>query len=382
MRISFILVLLFSALPGWPQEESKDSLIYHESYFKLDSDVLSTKERRRIDSVLAKYPPTVLEAIYIYGHTDSLADNAYNLSLSKRRVQSLLQYLVARGTDPILVRTEHYGEEKPRYDNSPETRFKNRRVELTLIIDPSRLPKPEAKLEDLPFRKGDKVRLPNLNFVGNQPVPQWQSIPVLGELLIIMLKRPDLKVQINGHVCCADNQELSEERARFVYYFLQDHGIEKTRLSYRGFSNDKPLFPETSRENKALNRRVEVEVLANSDQRKTLESKPRNLKIKAPVLDINFIKNTARFSPSGDFNLGLLAEMLKDSEGYRFDFTIYDNIDNPRLTKQRSMAITRLLRKKKVPHKIYNVQMQAPPNWMERRLDKNIIILEVKSEHG
>jgi outer membrane protein OmpA-like peptidoglycan-associated protein len=79
-----------------------------------------------------------------------------------------------------------------------------------------------------------------------------------------LLKDPrclTLKVQVEGH---ADyfgsekyNQDLSERRAKNVIDALSKAGIDVSRLTAMGYSNDKPLDPATTITARMKNRRVE-----------------------------------------------------------------------------------------------------------------------------
>ncbi|MEN8207766.1 MAG: OmpA family protein [Candidatus Fermentibacteria bacterium] len=75
-----------------------------------------------------------------------------------------------------------------------------------------------------------------------------------------------LSVQISGH---ADddyteeyNQTLSENRAKAVFDYLVDHGVNASSLSTIGYGENMPAVPNTTEANKALNRRVEFVVQA------------------------------------------------------------------------------------------------------------------------
>ncbi|MDZ7846596.1 MAG: OmpA family protein [Owenweeksia sp.] len=216
--IILLLSLGFSHLMA--QAEQADSVVSIEVNFDLDSFTLDARQKDKVDSLLLMMPFTVMERVEIYGHTDSLASVEYNRSLSKRRVQSILAYLVYMGLDATKVKADYYGEERPKYENTADERFRNRRCELYFVVDPGRLPPPEQKLTDLPFNKGDKIRIPNLNFVGNQPIPVGESFEALAGLLRVMQKYPDLKIELHGHVCCGNDHQLSVERAKMVYGFL------------------------------------------------------------------------------------------------------------------------------------------------------------------
>ncbi|MFN5710538.1 MAG: OmpA family protein [Bacteroidota bacterium] len=56
--------------------------------------------------------------------------------------------------------------------------------------------------------------------------------------------------------------KISESRAKAVYDYLIENGIESGRLKYIGLSFKYPrVFPENSEEDRAKNRRVEIEIL-------------------------------------------------------------------------------------------------------------------------
>lgn len=80
--------------------------------------------------VLDEYEKTVL---VIDGHTDSTGSRSYNMELSRRRAESVGEYLVAQGVEPVRLATYGYGPEYPVASNDTEAgREANRRVELTL----------------------------------------------------------------------------------------------------------------------------------------------------------------------------------------------------------------------------------------------------------
>jgi chemotaxis protein MotB len=54
------------------------------------------------------------------------------------------------------------------------------------------------------------------------------------------------------------NWELSSARALAVVRFLQDHGVDPTRLSGAGFGEYQPVAPNDAPEGRSLNRRIEI----------------------------------------------------------------------------------------------------------------------------
>ncbi|MFC7773927.1 OmpA family protein [Flavobacterium sp. GCM10027622] len=115
--------------------------------------------------------------------------------------------------------------------------------------------------------KGQKLKLNNLNFVLNTFAVTNDSRGKLYEILLVMQQNPNMKIDIQGHVCCvkSDKQDLSTQRAKAVYKFLEMNEINKARMSYRGFGSTQPLhaLPEKSEEERAANRRVEIEIIEN-----------------------------------------------------------------------------------------------------------------------
>lgn len=376
-----VLVWTLAGLsPLLAQNAKAFDTVAFESNFDLDAYQLDAKEKGAIDSLLQVYPLSIVESVQIFGHTDSLADNEYNLALSKKRVQSILAYLVYLGLDPIKVKTDYYGEERPRYALNSDAWEKNRRVELYLTINRNLLPETPIPFSEREFQAGEKLRIPKLNFVGNQPIPIWQSFPALKEILKAMRRNPDLEIELQGHVCCSNDEQLSVERARMVYYFLLANGIGKERLSYRGFSNKQPLFKEVDARSRELNRRVEVLVRSNSDRRVAEIDEKMKVELKAPVLNVKFSEGAARLIPSGDFMITLVAEMLKESEGLSYQFTVYDNIKNARLTKQRAATLNKTLRKKGVPYRSYKVSDEPAPDWMSISPNLNSVVLSISEK--
>ncbi len=85
---------------------------------------------------------------------------------------------------------------------------------------------------------------------------------VLDEVVTVLRKNPGLRVEIQGHTDStaseAYNQQLSERRANAVRDFLIEQGIDAGRLTAKGYGESKPAVPNTSAENMAKNRRVEL----------------------------------------------------------------------------------------------------------------------------
>ena len=117
-----------------------------------------------------------------------------------------------------------------------------------------------------PIIVGATTVLKNIFFETNSYALKDESKVELNKLIEFMTKNPTLKIQISGHTDDVgtdfDNQKLSENRAKSVYDYLVANGIVATRLTYKGYGETKPIAPNNSDENRALNRRTEFTVLA------------------------------------------------------------------------------------------------------------------------
>ena len=83
----------------------------------------------------------------------------------------------------------------------------------------------------------------------------------INEIFSILQKYPDLKFSVEGHTDntgnAANNQTLSEARAKAVCDKLQQMGIAATRLTAKGHGMNKPMDSNDTAEGRAKNRRVE-----------------------------------------------------------------------------------------------------------------------------
>ena len=74
-----------------------------------------------------------------------------------------------------------------------------------------------------------------------------------------------MKVSIDGHtdnISGAEfNQTLSENRAKAVYNYLVNKGVDAWRLTYKGYGLTKPIASNDTEEGRAKNRRTEFVIL-------------------------------------------------------------------------------------------------------------------------
>ena len=83
----------------------------------------------------------------------------------------------------------------------------------------------------------------------------------LQEVIDIMKRNPDLRIEIQGHTDNTGpeglNKKLSSYRAMSVMKYLMQNGIRASRLTFMGYGSEKPIVSNDTPRNRALNRRVE-----------------------------------------------------------------------------------------------------------------------------
>jgi len=87
--------------------------------------------------LLIENPSFIIE---IGSHTDNKGSDDYNLSLSQRRAESVINYLQKKGIDKKRIQAKGYGETKPVAANmntdvtdNPAGRAKNRRTSFRVV---------------------------------------------------------------------------------------------------------------------------------------------------------------------------------------------------------------------------------------------------------
>ncbi|MGZ3919121.1 MAG: OmpA family protein [Bacteroidia bacterium] len=110
------------------QYEFDKSNILETSKIAIDTTVLRLMEAN---------PEVIVE---IQSHTDSKGSDQYNEKLSQKRAESVVNYLIGKGINPLRLKAKGYGESKPIAPNensdgsdNPEGRAQNRRTDFKII---------------------------------------------------------------------------------------------------------------------------------------------------------------------------------------------------------------------------------------------------------
>lgn len=98
---------------------------------------------------------------------------------------------------------------------------------------------------------------------------------ILKKVAIVIQGKPNFEAMVEGHTdnvpynrggVLLDNWDLSVKRATAIVRALQDQGISPSRLIAAGRGEYDPLVPNTTAENRAINRRTRILVLPKIDQ--------------------------------------------------------------------------------------------------------------------
>src|SRR5712671_5905995 len=94
----------------------------------------------------------------------------------------------------------------------------------------------------------------------------------LVDLANVLKDYPDTNLVIEGHTdssgSAAHNKKLSEQRAASVIDVLVADGVDRSRLTHKGWGEDKPLQSNSTADGRAQNRRVEVHIAPNEALKK------------------------------------------------------------------------------------------------------------------
>jgi outer membrane protein OmpA-like peptidoglycan-associated protein/opacity protein-like surface antigen len=111
--------------------------------FRTNRSELLPQSRIVLDSVATAIRNTPGSNWQVEGHTDSVGSDAANLTLSRARAQSVVDYLVSRGIAASSLTAEGFGETRPVTTNATvEGRAQNRRVQMRRIPAPPSQPAP------------------------------------------------------------------------------------------------------------------------------------------------------------------------------------------------------------------------------------------------
>ena len=115
-----------------------------------------------------------------------------------------------------------------------------------------------------PIQKNMVVQLRNIQFESNSYILTRSSYGELEKVVALLKANPELHIELSAHTddigTDAYNDQLSAKRGEATLEYIVKKGIDRSRLTSIGYGKHKPLVPNDSDKNRAINRRVEFKV--------------------------------------------------------------------------------------------------------------------------
>ncbi|CAM4391146.1 OmpA family protein [Flavobacterium terrigena] len=260
-------------------------------YFENNKSTLDQKELVKLNIWIAANKTSKI--LSITGSTDEVGSTGYNDTLSQKRVD----YIFNKVKTSVKIREDFKSISLGEAGAKSKTKAENRKAIIVFLQEKdlakeAELIKPKVEEpKDIPTngltpieevdmhfpegatladkielsRPGTLIVLPEIQFYKNSFGIMPSSQREVFELIRIMTENPRLYIEIQGHICCVDNdvRKLSLERAKQVRRILLSNYILERRVKVKGFGVTKPKFPipEATEEQAAANRRVEIMIL-------------------------------------------------------------------------------------------------------------------------
>ena len=279
MKLKFSLLFLNLLIVKYFFSQNQNDTL---RLYYLINQYKSSAQFYKLDSMLNQMGDKKL-LLNINGYADFLSSNSYNKLLSSRRALSVKKYIQSKKINITSIEIKALGEVNSKLQTNLIVGQPNQRRVDVIIVNDIKSNNDQTKKQNnisnkkinstIILKKGERTTLEGLSFEPGRHYLLPQSRPVLESLLETLLKSEDLKIEIQGHICCkgdsadgfdldSNNNKLSENRAKVVYDFLIKNGIEANRLNFVGFGHTQPkVFPELSPDDEQENRRVEIKVL-------------------------------------------------------------------------------------------------------------------------
>jgi chemotaxis protein MotB len=160
---------------------------------------------------------------------------------------------------PVIDIPKHTGDEQKKKQSLKDAEELKKQIESQNMQDAVKVEMTE---------KGIAIMLRDpVGFASGSADLKSQGKEIVTQIGDIIKKNPDLKVRVEGHTDdvpihsakYASNWELSSARALSVVQLLaKNTGIDPANLSAVGYGEYKPLVPNTSPQNRAENRRIQI----------------------------------------------------------------------------------------------------------------------------
>ncbi|AWA29354.1 hypothetical protein HYN48_04215 [Flavobacterium magnum] len=276
MRRHFLYAALLYLGTLSAQVGQKEILVYFDS----GSHVISAEGASTLNALFVTDSLTI-NSVSVEGFCDDIGTEYDNLALSRKRAESVAEYIRTHAAIHDLSAT---GKGEIALNSAADAlsqRQHNRRVAVvaSYAVAPEE-PKPVRsqpaavdlfegyKMPGENLSEGDKLILRQLVFVASTTVFEDAEAceTELSRYVQYFKANPGINFEIHGHVCCISKSffdarniytgknNLSEDRAKRIYDYFIEKGIDKSRMAYKGFGRK---FPRPGVAEK-FNKRVEI----------------------------------------------------------------------------------------------------------------------------
>ncbi len=133
----------------------------------------------------------------------------------------------------------------------------------TVYVDSIKYEKDSVLQVKKNVQTGEKITL-RVIFQQGKALILAESFSELNKLAQYLFRHPSIEIRIDGHSdnsgSKGKNQRLSEERARAVFEYLITHGVQN-KMFYKGYGSSVPIADNDTDQGRAINRRVEFEIV-------------------------------------------------------------------------------------------------------------------------
>jgi OOP family OmpA-OmpF porin len=226
--------------------------------FYIDTDDVRNEDKEKLavlGNFLTKYPDTTA---VIEGHSDNVGAPEYNLKLSQRRAEGVVSYLEnSLHIDASRLTAMGYGDTRPVADNNTaEGKRQNRRVDaiVACVTDVQGLTVVPARMTMALFIDFDTDKA--------DIKPEYDG--QLRKVADFLKANPTVNATVEGHTgnlqkTKGQAMEISQRRAQnVVNYLVENLGIASSRLTARGYGDNRRFAYNTSAEGEKENRRVNI----------------------------------------------------------------------------------------------------------------------------
>jgi len=159
-----------------------------------------------------------------------------------------------------IFHSEHFALQKSKETNDPY------QLAIELRAIPEALPS-NTEIPAVALEKYKPTVLRNVFFDTGSAELRSESFTELNRLKTFLDDNPGISIQLNGHTdnvgSDTDNLRLSGNRAKAVFTYLVENGIDKTRMTYKGYGEISPIDSNDTETGRQANRRTEFMITGN-----------------------------------------------------------------------------------------------------------------------